>query len=126
MVNARVARGRKTQELLACRGEDGKPLGWFNRNGWPDAWATAASIPGRDLRDMLGLAPEVKASADLDPTGLLRQAVANAGTDLPFGVYRPRGFGPERIGQWVVFIRLEDFTTLLHEAGYGTAEEGAA
>lgn len=68
---------------------------------------------------MPGLAPEVKATAQLDLTGSLRQAAKNAGLDVPFVVYRPRGFGEERIGEWPVAIRLSDFTNLLLDAGYG-------
>lgn len=110
MATARVSRGRKTQELVAE---------WFRGKGWPEALSTPASLPGVDIQKMLGLAPEVKATAAVDPTGWLRQAVANAKGDLPFVVYRPKGFGPERIDGWPVIIRLDDFTDLLSEAGYG-------
>lgn len=68
---------------------------------------------------MSRLAPEVKATAAGDLTGALRQAEANAETsDLPFVVWRPNGYGPERIDQWVVAVRLSDFTHLLQAAGY--------
>ena len=111
MPHARVARGRKTQELLAE---------WFRGRGWPEAKAREAHLSGIDIYSMLGLAPEVKATEGQDFTGALRQAVRNATTSaLPFVIYRPRGYGPEKIGDWVVGVRLEDFTTLLNAAGYG-------
>lgn len=68
---------------------------------------------------MLGLAPEVKATEGQDFTGALRQAAGNANGDLPFVVYRPRGYGPEKMGLWIVAMTLEDHTQLLKDAGYG-------
>lgn len=61
-------------------------------------------------------APEVKATAGQDFTGALRQARANAQDgEIPFVVYRPKGYGPEKIGQWVVALDLETFTQLMQE-----------
>lgn len=108
MASSRVSRGRLTQRLT-CE--------WFQARGWPDAKNRAASLPGVDVYDMLGLAPEVKATPG-DLTGALKQAVKNAGTDLPFVVWRPNSYGPERIAEWPVVIRLDDFTILLRDAGY--------
>lgn len=109
MANARVTRGRASQELLAE---------WFREHGWTEAKSRAASLPGVDVYDMEGLAPEVKATAGQDFTGALRQAHANAKGALPFVVYRPKGYGPERIGKWIVAFDLEDATELLKKAGY--------
>lgn len=65
------------------------------------------------------LAPEVKATAGQDFTGALRQASANAADDeLPFVIYRAQGYGPEKIGEWIVAFRLTDATQLLLDAGY--------
>ena len=110
MTNSRVARGRATQNLVAQ---------WFQGHGWPDAKSRAASLPGVDVYDMLGLACEVKAKPG-DVTGALKQAVTNAKGDLPFVVWRPNGYGPDRMAGWPVIIRLDDFTQLLRDAGYGT------
>ncbi len=112
MPTPRVSRGRKTQELVAE---------YFRKRGWPDARSSPASIPGRDILYMPGLAPEVKASNDknFSMTGSLKQARANAGDDLPFVIYRPRGFGPEKIGDWVVLIDLDWFVTLLRRDDNG-------
>lgn len=62
---------------------------------------------------MPGLAPEVKATAGQDFTGALRQAKANANGAIPFVIYRPKGYGPEKIGQWLVVFDLETATQLL-------------
>lgn len=117
MVNARQIRGRRTAKDVA---------GWFRANGFPHAEAREGSAPGRDIMGMLGLAPEIKARADYSPTTWLRQADANAqprkdfeGRDLPFVVHRPNNYGPARLPEWVVSIRLDDFTNLLRDAGYG-------
>lgn len=106
MANARVARGRKTQELLAE---------WFRAHGWGNAKSRPASLPGVDVYDMPGWAPEVKATAGQDFTGALRQARANAGDDIPFVVYRPKGYGPERIGEWLVVFDLATITNLMQQ-----------
>lgn len=108
MASARVSRGRRSQELLAE---------WFRNHGWPQAWSRPASLPGTDIPGMPGLAPEVKATAGQDFTGALRQARANAGTDIPFVIYRPKGYGPEKIGQWLVVFDLDTATDLLQKAG---------
>ena len=131
MPNARVSRGRATQQLLAD---------YFVRHGWLNAKSRPASLPGTDVYDV-PFAPEVKATAGQDFTGALRQAKANCGGPcvlhkvenagsgsaecpdctpklLPFVVYRPKGYGPEKIGQWLVVFALEDATELLKKAGY--------
>ena len=109
MPTARVSRGRATQELTAA---------WFRERGWPNASSRAASLPGVDITGMPGLAPEVKATRGENLTGALRQAAHNADiAELPFVVFRPAGYGPARIEEWLVAISLEDFTSLLHGAG---------
>lgn len=110
MTNHRVSRGRKTQSLLAE---------YWQERGWPSAESRAASLPGTDILGMPGLSPEVKATAGQDFTGALRQAKANAKGSVPFVVYRPKGYGPEKIDQWLVVFDLQTATSLLREAGYG-------
>jgi len=63
---------------------------------------------------------EVKARRDLNLTTWLKQHALTGGTALPFIVHRPDGYGPARIDEWPVTMRLDDFTALLHQAGYGT------
>jgi hypothetical protein len=108
-----VTRGRQTQELAAE---------WFRRNGWPEAESRAASLPGTDIKNMPNLAPEVKATEGQDFLGALRQAKANSKGDLPFVIYRPRGFGPEKIGDWIVATSLREFTDLLQLAGFNDGQ----
>jgi len=108
VANARVSRGRATQEMLAS---------WFRDHGWYDAKSRPASLPGTDIYDV-PFAPEVKATAGQDFPGALRQAAANANGLLPFVVYRPKGYGPARIGEWIVAFTLADATDLLKKAGY--------
>jgi hypothetical protein len=95
---------------------------WFQKHGHPFADAVGAGQNGKDIKNMLGLAPEVKATPG-DNTGALKQAVKNRGNDLPFVVWRPNGYGPERIAEWPVFFTLEDATRLLTAAGYGSQHD---
>lgn len=96
--------------------------GWYQLRGWPHAYSKGASEGGMDVENMPALAPEVKATSDGDLLGALRQAQRNAKGGLPFVVWRPNGYGPERIGEWVVAMTLSDHTRLLQDAGYGDGE----
>lgn len=107
MVNPRVTRGRQTEDIVAA---------WFRNHGAPGAKRRPASLPGTDVYDMPGLAPEVKATSG-DLTGALKQAVKNANGELPFVVWRPSGYGPERLASWPTFFRFADATWLLQQAG---------
>ena len=109
MSTSRIARGRKTQRLVAA---------YLAAHGWPHATSKGAFEGGRDIEGMPGLAVEVKATSDGSLTGALRQAEAYAGGDLPLVVWRPNGYGEERIGDWVVAMRLDVATRLLRDAGY--------
>lgn len=111
---SRKHRGLATQRMVAEK--------WFKSRGWPWATSKGAGESGIDIVNMPGLAPEVKAQPG-DVTGALLQAVRNAGNDLPFVVWRPNGYGPERMAKWPVILTLEDFTALLHRAGYGDPDE---
>ena len=111
---SRKARGMRSQLVVTE---------WFRQNGWPWAISTGAGRSGVDIENMPGLAPEVKARRALDLTGFLRQAATNAGTDLPFVVLRPDGYGEAKVGQWAVIMTLADATRLLLEAGYSTEQQ---
>jgi hypothetical protein len=110
MTRARIVRGRATQGLAAA---------YWQQHGWPHAEPVWGSQPGRDVTGMPGLAPEIKATRDDPILGGLRQAQRNAGHDVPFVVWRPNGYGPERIGEWVMAFTLHHGTELLRGAGYG-------
>lgn len=107
MTDHRVIRGRKSQQLVAD---------WFRRHGWAGAESRPASLPGTDVFGMPGWAPEVKATRVFRMHEALDQASSNADKlDTPFVVYRPPGFGPERIKDWPVVLKLSDFTRLMRD-----------
>lgn len=110
MTNGRVTRGRQTQVLAAN----------YLKIIFPDAESVAASLPGRDIKNTPGLSVEVKATTKGDLTGALRQAARNGDEfDKPFVIYRPVGYGPERIHDWLVAVRFQDAVDILARAGYG-------
>lgn len=99
MSNARVARGRRTNVVVAA---------WLAKHGWPRAKATFGSEPGRDVKNIDGHAVEVKARRDFRPLEWLRQAQAYAGDDIPCVVMRCDGQGEKSIGDYLVIRRLAD------------------
>jgi hypothetical protein len=107
----RRQRGSETQTTVAQ---------WFATHGWPYAEPVGAGRSGTDVTGMPGLLVEVKARRALNLTTWLQQHRSQI--DRPFVVHRPDGYGPARIAEWPVTMRLDDFTSLLHEAGYGTRE----
>lgn len=107
---SRKRRGRDT-ELLVAR--------YLAENGWPYAMPTGAGASGRDITGTPGLAWEVKARTGFDPMANLRQAIHNAGDDMPLVLLRPNGQGPASVGIWPVFTTLTNALWLLRKAGYG-------
>lgn len=98
---------------------------WFQARGWPHAEPVGAGRAGTDVTGMPGLVVEVKARRDFRPVEWLKQhvttpSVATSQKPLPFVVWRPDGMGPAAVGSWGVMMRLDDFTALLKEAGYGS------
>lgn len=114
MSQSRKHRGRETEHLVAR---------WFAANGWPYALPTGAGASGRDITGMPGLACEVKARAAFEPRANLRQAVRNAGADLPFVVLRCNGQGQASMEEWPMMFTLGGGTRLLRLAGYGDTLE---
>lgn len=112
MTDTRKRRGADTQHIAAR---------WFQARGWPFAESTGAGRTGSDLTGMPGLAPEIKARTGFSPLAWIRQARAG-GTGLPFVILRCNGQGEAAAGEWPVMLRLEQFTTLLQAAGYGTPD----
>lgn len=107
MANARVARGRKSQAIIAE---------WFRLSGWRGAESMPASLPGKDITGMPGWSIEAKATAEARLSDALRQAARNSSAgDIPMVVYRPRGLGEKQIGEWMVAMRLADATALMQE-----------
>ena len=109
MTSNRIRRGRKSQELVAE---------WFQLHGAPQAKSRQASLPGTDVYDVPELAIEVKGTRDLDLTGALRQSAKNAKpNEYPIVIYRPAGYGPEKLSQWPVVMNMSSFIRLVHRAG---------
>lgn len=110
MSQSRKARGMRTQLLVAE---------WFKARGFPYAESAGAGRSGVDVKNLPGLACEVKARRDFNLTGFLKQAVSQREHGLPFVVVRPDGYGETRVGEWAAMLTLEDFTDLIHRAGLG-------
>lgn len=108
--NYRKERGRATEHLVAAA---------YVGDGWPHAEATGAGSPGRDIKGTPGIATEVKARREFAPMAALRQAVANAGGDVPVVVMRPTGGGPSNVDEWPAFTTFGQLRRLLRLAGYG-------
>lgn len=119
MTDHRVIRGRKSQQMVAD---------WFKKHGWFGAESRPASLAGTDVYGMPGWAPEVKATRVFRMHEALEQASTNAKiNEVPFVVYRPPGFGPERIGNWPVVLTLSQFTELMQEIeGFSVEKEETA
>ena len=100
MANARVRRGRRTQNVcVPC---------WLRDHGWHDAIGVAASLPGKDILNTPGHAIEVKARFDFNPQAWLRQATRNAKPDeRPCVIVRMAGQG-EDASEYLIFRRLAD------------------
>jgi hypothetical protein len=105
----RRQRGNATQNMVAQ---------WFRENGWPHAESTGSGRAGTDVLGMPGLCVEVKARRDFTPTIWLAQHTGLAVPSLV--VWRPDGYGPARLPDWPMMLRLEDGTQLLRGSGYGS------
>jgi hypothetical protein len=105
VASSRVARGRKTQSLIAQ---------WFRAHGWNTATSTEAFLSGKDIRNVDGFSIEVKATTAMPILTAITQAQNNADTgDIPIVVWRPNGFGETRISEWVAATTLEHMTALM-------------
>lgn len=114
--SSRVARGRKTQRIVAD----------YWRPWYPNAYSVGGFEPGEDVKETPGLYVEVKATADNPILQAIRQAHAGAereGTeDAPIVVWRPNGYGPESIDDWPVAMKMSTFIRLAEQAGVMTRE----
>jgi hypothetical protein len=104
----RKDRAMETQRLLAEL---------LREQGIEFADTAGAGRPGRDLLNWPGVAAEVKATAGTPTVAALRQTEKYAAGDLPLVIYRPPGYGPDKIMQWPVTMRLETALSLLRAAG---------
>jgi hypothetical protein len=104
----RHERALKTQALLA---------NLLRERGYPHAESVGSGRPGRDVLNTPGISVEVKATAGTPTVEALKQAERAAADDVPMVVYRPPGFGPEKILDWPVTMRLSVVLELLRKAG---------
>lgn len=105
MASSRVARGRKTQALVAQ---------WFRAHGWINAKSVEAFLPGKDIQQVDGFSIEVKATTVTPILTAITQAQNNSiDSDIPIVVWRPNGYGETRINEWVAATTLEHMTALM-------------
>jgi hypothetical protein len=106
---SRKHRGYATQRIAAD----------YVRDVFPYVEPTGAGRQGRDLLSTPGVWFECKARRGFSPLAALKQAKADAGSDLPVGILRMDGQGEKSVSEWVAVLRFEDLKRLLKEAGYG-------
>jgi hypothetical protein len=101
---ARKHRGYATQRIAADH----------LRRLFPYATARGAGEQGSDLMHTPGWAFEVKATSRGDLLAAIRQARANARPgEVPAVIHRPNGYGPARVGEWVVAMSFDDLLNLI-------------
>ena len=109
-VASRKRRGRETELIVA---------GYLAAHGWPFAEATGSGTPGRDVTGTPGLAFEIKARRGFDVMAAMRQAIRNAGCDIPLIIMRPDGAGPATVAAWPLIVPLGSGIDLIRQAGFG-------
>lgn len=101
MASARVQRGRQTEEMVAQ---------YLRESGLVHAERRPASLPGSDIMGLPGVDIEVKATRDFSPTAWLAQQRARAkDDDLSVVIYRPNGYGPDKIHLWPAIMSFGGF-----------------
>jgi len=103
---------------------------------WPHAESAGTGRNGRDILGTPGVAFENKTSfAGTSPRAALKQAVDNAGGDIPALVYWPprdknspseRGVGARRPHEAIAMLPLPTLMWLLESAGYAPARKDQA
>jgi len=91
---------------------------YLQKHGVPDAEPTFGSEPGRDVKNVPGLAFEVKARSEFRPLEWARQAEAAADGDVPVVVVRCNGQGEKSVDEWLAFVRLSDLVKLVTSPPY--------
>lgn len=106
MASSRVRRGRKSQDIAAD----------YWRDIFPDVRPVAASLKGKDLLETPGFSFEMKATEKFSPTSALKQARETAQEgEYPAAIYRPRGYGPEKVALWVVMMDQSQYRSMVRE-----------
>ena len=96
---ARIVRGRATQRIAAD----------YLRDVWPECFSKEAFLAGVDIENTPGWRIEVKATQDGTLTGAMKQAEKHPGIGTPVVIWRPDGYGPEKVGEWLAVVRLRDY-----------------
>lgn len=110
MSQSRKHRGYATQRMVAT---------WLRAHGWPHARSIGAGESGADIVEVLDIDVEVKARRGFDPLAAMHQQERRSDGRFPFTVLRMDGQGETSIAAWPVVVRLDHFTQLLNDAGYG-------
>lgn len=111
---SRITRGRASQGIIAD----------FMRSVWPKGESKAAFLPGVDIENTPGWRVEVKGTRDGTLTSAMKQAESHDGDGTPVVIWRPDGYGKERVGEWLVVMRLKDFRVIAERnASQETREE---
>lgn len=105
--------GRNPRSVSIPRG-----FALYLRQWWPDAVATGNGRPGPDMENTPPVAWEVKTEAGFHPGAWVRQAVKNAGGNLPVAVWFPPGVAEGSPEKAVALMPLDQLMKLLAEAGY--------
>lgn len=104
---SRRSRGPQSERIVAR---------YLNANGFPGAFTTTASSPGRDVYGVEGVSIEVKARAHLDLRAWLRQTVKNTKPgELPLLVVRNNGQGEGDIENWAAIMPLSVMVAVIKE-----------
>ena len=87
---------------------------------WVHAEATGSGRPGRDILGTPGVAFEVKTGGEekFSPPAAVRQAVKNAGEDLPIVMWFPPGVAEGSMDKVIAMLPGDRLMKLLTEAGY--------
>lgn len=114
MATHRVRRGRKTQEIAA---EYLHPV-------FPEAASIAAFLPGDDILNTPGWSFEAKGRRDFKPTEAIKQMKARAdGEHWNACIMRPDGYGPEKVGDWLVFMTFSEFRAFISREEWTYTEQ---
>jgi hypothetical protein len=85
------------------------------RSVWPLARSKDAFLSGVDIENTPGWDVEVKGTRDGTLTSAMKQAEAHKGDGTPIVIWRPDGYGKERVGEWLVVMRLHSFRDIARQ-----------
>lgn len=108
----RKHRGYATQAIVAR---------YLKQHGFPFAESTGAGRQGSDITGTPCIDWEVKARANFDPAGAMKQSLARLKDgDLSVSVLRLNGQGEASVESFACVLPFGMLVQLLNEAGYGS------